>query len=407
MILIYSMMKKIITIFWIAIFAASVYGQKTVESILKARALRETGNPDLAIEILSGAISQVNESRLFTERADAKISKGDYSGAMADYNEANRITPYAGEYGLSRIYALKGDAAAAVNHLGLSMKSAGRKSEKEIMLDPAFGAVENKPEWRKFWQNEWYTPSEKSISEIEYYNSLGRSDEARNILSEMRNNNSGNNDIIYAESLINLSQGRYSEVTRLIPGLLALSPGNEKYLRVLARAQYGSSNFAGASVTYSHLIDMGIPDADLYLQRAECYRKTGEVKTAMADIDKYLEIYPESKSGLSMAGKTALQSGDNLKALEFFSRNVKLHPNDAECYVDRANSYFAARSWDWAVNDYSMSLDLNPGNPETWLYKGMALLNSGKRDEACHDFRKSLNLGNKRASEYISSNCFR
>jgi len=108
-----------------------------------------------------------------------------------------------------------------------------------------------------------------------------------------------------------------------------------------------------------------------------------------------------------MAGKVEAVSGDNLKALEYFSENVKLHPNDPECYNDRANSYFVAKSWDWAIKDYSMSLDLNPGNSEIWLNKGIALKNSGRVEDACHDFRKSLSLGNKRASEHISRNCIK
>ena len=127
----------------------------------------------------------------------------------------------------------------------------------------------------------------------------------------------------------------------------------------------------------------------------------------MNDLEKYLSLYPENKTALSLAGKVEAVSGDNLKALDYFSRNLKLHPNDADCYVDRANSYFVSRSWDWAVKDYSMSLDLNPSNSDAWLNKGIALLNASKVEDACHDFRKALSLGNKRASEYVSSNCIK
>jgi len=110
-------MKKIITLFWILFSAGTFYGQQTVEYILKARALTEAGKPDQAINVLSGAINETRESRLYTERAEANILKGDYSGAISDFNEANKISPLSGEYGLSRIYALKGDAATALYHL--------------------------------------------------------------------------------------------------------------------------------------------------------------------------------------------------------------------------------------------------------------------------------------------------
>jgi Flp pilus assembly protein TadD len=83
------------------------------------------------------------------------------------------------------------------------------------------------------------------------------------------------------------------------------------------------------------------------------------------------------------------------------------HPGDPECYIDRANSYFAAKSWKWAADDYGMSLDLKPGNAEAWLNKGISLLNSGNKEDACHDFKRSMNLGNKKAADYISRNCIR
>ena len=174
----------------------------------------------------------------------------------------------------------------------------------------------------------------------------------------------GNADILYAEALINLASGKYAEAVKGMSGLINSDPGNEKYLRILAKAQTGASNPAGASATYSQLLDSGVADAELFILRADCYRKTGETDKALTDIKKYLEIYPENRAAISLAGKMEATSGDNLKALEYFSKNLKLHPNDPECYIDRANSYFVSKSWDLAINDYSMSLDLKPGNSD-------------------------------------------
>jgi Tfp pilus assembly protein PilF len=50
-----------------------------------------------------------------------------------------------------------------------------------------------------------------------------------------------------------------------------------------------------------------------------------------------------------------MSKGDNIKAMEYFSRNLKLYPNEAQCYVERANSYFAAKSY-WAAKDYACRL---------------------------------------------------
>jgi tetratricopeptide (TPR) repeat protein len=400
-------MKKILGLVLILAISGMVFGQQSVDILLKARALDAAGKPEQAVKVLTDAISVSGDSRLYLERAEARLAMSAYSDAISDLNEANKITPGSGEYGLSRTYALKGDAATSLYHLELSMKSSYRKSEKEIMLDPVFRIIENKPDWRQFWKKEWYSAAEKNLSEIEYYVSLGKTDESKEVLSDLKKNSQNNDYITYAEGLISLSSGRFDDAVKAASGLVASNPGNEKYLRMLARAQSLKGNPAGASEAYTQLLNSGVADAGLLISRAECYSKTGENDKALKDLDEYLGLYPENKTALSLAGKMEAQAGDNLKALEYFSRNLKLHPNDAECYVDRGNAYFISRSWDWAINDYSMSLDLNPSNSDAWLNKGISLLNTNRVEDACHDFRKALSLGNKRASEYISSKCIK
>ncbi len=203
----------------------TLHGQQTVDYILKARALREAGKPEQAVNLLSVAIGENKESRLYTERAEADILNKDYSDAISDLNEANKLTPFSGEYGLARIYALKGDAGTALYHLELTMNSPFKKGEKEILLDPAFGAIENRQEWRQFWKKEWYSLTEKSISEIEYYISAGKIDESKEVLAELKKSGETGDDILYAEALINLASGKYPEVMKVITGLNDLQSG--------------------------------------------------------------------------------------------------------------------------------------------------------------------------------------
>ncbi len=400
-------MKKLIILMLVISYAGILSGQTSADFVLKGKALIDAGKSEEAINTLTEALQTINESNLYLLRADAFMLKGDYSQAISDLNSANKLQPSSGEYGLARIYSLKGDAATAVYHLEANLKSSYKKSEKEIMLDPSFGTVENRAEWRQLWKKEWYSISEKGVSEIEYNISKGNSGDARSVLSGLSKEYAGDDGLVYAGALISFSETRYQETIKAVSGLLSKDPDNEKYLRLLARAQEAGGNQAGASTTYTTLLNLGIPDAELLLLRAECYRKTGETGKAIGDVSKYLELYPGNKKALSFAGKAESASGDNIKALEYFSENLKLHPNDAQCYTDRANSYFLSKSWNWAIKDYSMSLDLQPENSEVWLNKGIALLNSGDINDACHDFRKAFSLGNKKATELISRNCIK
>jgi Flp pilus assembly protein TadD len=54
-----------------------------------------------------------------------------------------------------------------------------------------------------------------------------------------------------------------------------------------------------------------------------------------------------------------------------------------------------------------MSLDLDPENGNVNLNLGIALINSGKSDNACYYLRKARSLGVKEATEYLARYCIR
>ena len=400
-------MKRFLVLMNTLIFAGVISAQQPAAYLIRGKAFIESGKTGEAIAILSEGLLKNQDYRFYIERAEAYMAGGDYTSATSDYQNANVLASSSGEYGLSRIYALKGDAVTSLKHLENNINSPFKKREKEIMLDAAFSLIENSPDWRQFWKKERYSMVEKSISEIEYYVSIGKIEDAGIALNELTADYPEDLNTQYAKALVDLSRGKNNESITLLTKLLETDKKNETLLRLLAKAQSSSGNPAGASQSYSDLIDMGVIDAELFILRAECYNKTGETDKALKDAAKFLELYPENKSALSFAGKLEAQSGDNLKALDYFSRNLKLHPNDPECFIDRGNSYFVSKTWDYAISDYSMALDIQPSNSETWLSKGVALLNNGRTEDACHDFRAALALGNKKATTYLRRYCIK
>jgi len=398
-------MKKLLLILLLLAVVVFLNAQATYDLLLKARAANAAGRTDEALRILSEG--NPGDISILLERSAIYISKGDYQSAITDLNSANAIKQGAGDFGLSRIYALRREASTSMYHLASCLRSTFRRSEKEIMLDPAFTAIENSPEWRNFWKEARFSTYEKSIAELEYYYSAGKREEAESVLLMLEREYPGTEAHQYAASLVSMIGKDYSNAVRQLSALVASQPGNENYLRLLAGAQVASGNAAGASVTYTKLIDSKIPDAHLFVDRAGCYLKTGETGRARTDIQRFLELYPGDIEALRLAGKIENASGDNLAAIALYTDNLKLHPGDPRCYTDRGDAYFLARSWKLAADDYSMALDLSPGNSNAWLNKGISLLNTGNTVDACNDFRMALKLGNKRAAEYISANCIK
>jgi len=399
-------MRRYISYLVLLMVPLCLSAQDSYELLLKAKSLADRGRLPELISFLSGQPASATDFRLKLMLADAKMNSGNYLGAEADYRDAEKLMAGSGQYGLARISALKGDVRSSLYHLDKNIASQFRKSEKEIMLDPAFSVLENTSEWRAFWKTERYNANDMRVSDIEYNLSSGNKEDALRMVQDMKSMYPGDEKTLYVTALALEFQQKYQEAAAILIKLTETS-FNETWLRALARVQTESANYPGASDTYSKLISANVVDPSLFIRRAECFRKTGETDKARTDIDKYLSLYPESQEALSFAGRLEAENGNSLKAMEYYSENLKLHPANPQNYVDRANIYYMSKSWENAISDYAMALDLKPDNPDAWLNKGISLLNKGNTEDACHDFRKALSLGNKKAASYISSNCIK
>ncbi|MCK7533180.1 MAG: hypothetical protein MZV63_20160 [Marinilabiliales bacterium] len=170
------------------------------------------------------------------------------------------------------------------------------------------------------------------------------------------------------------------------------------YVLALAGAKAGEGDYYGSATLYGRLISSEYPDAGLFLRRAEMLLKAGDRTPAKNDIKKYLEIEPESFEALGLLGRTYAEEGAIYEALPYLNTNIDRHPGEAMASSLRGDAWLAARSWTRAAEDYTMSLDLDPNSASVNLNMGVALINSGKADDACYYLRKARALGERNAT---------
>lgn len=400
------MVKRIFVILFVLFLPLSIYCQDDFDVIVSARARLSTGNTIQAESGLTSAIVRKPSDLLYRERAEVRIRAGNLNGAIADLIASNSIVQYSGEYGLARVYAMQGNAVEAVRHLTSMMKSDHKRREKDIFLDVSFRRIESTPEWRQFWKTEWYTSLERSLSEAEMLIKSRRFQEAGTLIESLIREYPGNDRVMYAEALFQFNTGKLSDAVKNLSSL-ATERNDTATLGLLAKAQVKSQNYIGAADIYTRLINSDIPDVKLLLKRAECYMLSKRFDLADADLSRYLNFYPGERSALSLAGRNARESGDNLGALRYNNQNIEFNPGSAMVYNDRGDTYYVLKSWKLASDDYGMALDLDPAESEVWLRKGIALINSGDAASACYYLQKARTMGNSRANEYISRYCIK
>ena len=84
--------------------------------------------------------------------------------------------------------------------------------------------------------------------------------------------------------------------------------------------------------------------------------------------------------------------GRDEKALEDYSRAIRLDPEDAEAYVNRGNILFKLSKFQRSINDYTKAISLNPTYYNAYNNRGVTFNRVGKYAESERDFAKAEEL---------------
>lgn len=385
----------------------SAAGQNNRDDILRAVSLSERGKSDEAATILIGMDGIKSDLNLLLVRGDILLRAGRTREAKNDFMAAEQLQQGSGLYGLARCAAAGGDARAAVAYLESHLRSPQRRGEPEILLDSAFANISSSAEWKSLWKKEWYRVSERKSWEIQHYLKSGRTDLAAESWEELASLYPELAVTDYLKARIMMAGGKYNEAARIIAGLAAGDDTPPEWRYTLAQAYEGAGEWYAAAATYGKLIDAGHPDPKLLFLRSRMLLKSGDRQAAKHDLERYLSIDPDDTGALGLIGKTYAEEGAIYEALPYLNANVDKHPGEATAFNIRGDAWLAARSWERAAEDYAMGLDLDPENGMANLNMGIALVNSGRIDLACHYLRKARALGEKTATQYLSKHCIK
>ncbi len=400
-------MKKIL--FSLALVLASLLasGQAGYETLLRALTLAGRGEAGEAAMLLPATADLNGDAALLAVRGDIYLKASMLREAKSDYMRAESLRKGAGLYGLAKCAAADGDAKTAVSLLEAHLKSDLRKSEPQILLDDAFKPVSSSPEWRALWRKDWYKVYERKSWEIENYIKSGRNDMTEGAYAELSSVYPEMPVTEYCHARILMGSGRYREAADKLASVTQDGDTPAAWLYALAEAREGEGNSYAAAMVYDRLISARTPDPGLLLKKARMLIRSGDREAAKKEMQRYISIDPDNTEALGLIGRTYAEEGAIFEALPYLNENVEKHPGEASAFRLRGDAWLAARTWDRAAEDYTMSLDLDPENGMVNLNLGIALINSGRSDDACHYLRRARSLGVREATDFLAKYCLR
>ena len=116
-------------------------------------------------------------------------------------------------------------------------------------------------------------------------------------------------------------------------------------------------------------------------------------------------LYSQADSLVFLGGELAYAQGNYVDALKYFNDLLERDQSKASFFKARGLTYYQTRIYKQAGYDLSMSLDLDPDDPEVNYYKGLTENALGDTYKACYYMQRALRDDYLPAKEYLDKHC--
>jgi len=226
------------------------------------------------------------------------------------------------------------------------------------------------------------------------------------------------NEALFSRAMVYYKLTKFEMAINDLEILLTLPPGETQsiYFRGI---HYGAGD---ENTGFDQIISMNKKDADTYNYLGLCYYHLGRYNESSEYFIKAIEQNPEDDNIHVNAGLNYMAHGKMDSARIQFMRSLEINPhNDIAAfnlsllqpdstanqinqldkliennqdfpmaYAQRAYQQYLAGNYPEAIDDYSKAIELDPGNPEYYLERGMIFEKIEALDKAVSDFEAAL-----------------
>ena len=398
-------MKNILAI--ILLFSSVVsFPQERNENYILAIADIQKENYTEAINLLDALINQEpQEEKYYLQRGKALYSSGVYDAAKNDFLQANKLKSNIASFELAKTYAELNEPDLMLAELENHLKSQYKKDKAVILSDDSFKAYEREKIWEDFWKQDWYNSQELLIDEIGYHLKYEDYNEALTKAGQRLKKSKNNHRIMALKGEALAALGDHPGAIKSFSDAIKLNKRTEKYYIQRAKSYIETEKYKNASEDLETALNLNPANFENYKTLAEVYALSGNIEKAEENLNYYLTFFEEDKDATFLFGKIYIKANQPLKALPYLNECLENDKTNPDYFTQRANAYLQTKTYQYAIKDYSMSLDLEPNNAEAYLNKGIARQKTGDQKGACSDWQKAYKLGSKKALEYLLESC--
>jgi len=210
---------------------------------------------------------------------------------------------------------------------------------------------------------------------------------------------------LYKRGVAYYSQGDFknavSDMDRFVPQYP--ESYQARILRALCYRELGETDKQLADVETALTLSGG--DPQILKWRAGLLIEKEEFKQAIEDllIVRQLQDDPEVEINLGFAYYSVDKKDSALMAI---NRAIEQEATFLPAYLYGTSFSLEGAQYELAISYVNIALMLDPANSTAWFYKGVALIELKKEDEACRCLRKAFYAGQDDAGDYLQQYCY-
>ena len=347
---------------------------------MNAEDYHNRGNAKAAKGDFDGAIADFNEAiRLkldfedaFFNRGNAKTAKGDLDGAIADFDAAIHLKPDYVDAFLNR-----GNAKADKGNLDGAIKDFNE-------------AIRLKPDYVDAFLNRGNAKADKGDLD----GTIADYDEAIRLKPDyvVAFNNRGAAKAVKGD--LDGAIADYDEAIRL-------KPASAEAFNNRGNAKADKGDLDGAIADYDEAIRLKPDYVEAFNNRGIAKAVKGDLDGAIADFNEAIRLKPDHVVAFNNRGIAKAVKGDLDGAIADFNEAIRLKPDHVVAFNNRGNAKRSKGDLDGAIADFNEAIRLKPDYVAAFFNRGNAKRSKGDLDEAIADYLQANSLDSKLTEKYI------
>jgi len=191
----------------------------------------------------------------------------------------------------------------------------------------------------------------------------------------------------YNLALVELSEKKYPEATRLLEAFLKLDPGNALARVMLGRAYHNQNRTAPAIEQFKLALELApqVPLTHYHLGYA--HQSQGNLTAALAEYEQEIKLNPGFFEPYHLAGNIQLGRGNLDAAESLFRKGIALRPQGVQALYGLARVLQERGDLAGAEAALKQVIELNPDHVEAHYALARVYQQLGRKSEAAREFK--------------------